>query len=98
MDADATHRVARADALRRQLIDLLTAMPYGDYLRTQHWQRVREDTVRRAGRTCQLCNAEGPLEVHHRTYVRRGEERPDDLVALCAYCHEVFHEVQEEPA
>ena len=28
------------------------------------------------------------LEVHHLTYERVGNERDDDLVALCCYCHE----------
>lgn len=28
------------------------------------------------------------LEVHHRTYARRGYERDSDLVALCWGCHE----------
>lgn len=28
------------------------------------------------------------LEVHHRTYERRGRERDSDLVALCWACHE----------
>lgn len=28
------------------------------------------------------------LEVHHRTYERLGNERPEDLVALCWCCHD----------
>lgn len=28
------------------------------------------------------------LEVHHRTYERRGHERDSDLIALCWGCHE----------
>lgn len=30
------------------------------------------------------------LEVHHRTYVRRGKELDDDLVALCHTCHDTI--------
>jgi len=93
MSRDPDHDpVAQADRLRAELIALLRSLPYADYLRTSHWQAVRALAVRRALRTCQLCDAEGSLEIHHRTYVRLGEERPEDLVAVCRPCHEVFEE------
>lgn len=69
----------------------LRTMPYDAYLRTDHWQRVRKAAIERADHRCQLCNAKAKLEVHHRTYERRGCERDNDVIALCANCHEEFH-------
>lgn len=66
-------------------------MNYADYLRTTHWKKVRDAAVKRANHRCQLCYSNGPLEVHHRTYLRRGRERSSDVIALCDDCHEIFH-------
>ncbi len=71
----------------------LRALPYGEYLQTPHWKRKREDKLRAVGRRCQVCNqGPGPLDVHHRTYERLGEELDLDLTALCRSCHHLFHE------
>jgi hypothetical protein len=32
------------------------------------------------------------LNVHHRDYSRRGEERAADVIVLCHTCHETFHD------
>jgi 5-methylcytosine-specific restriction endonuclease McrA len=70
----------------------LRAMPYEQYLQTPHWKRMREDELRAAGRRCQLCNRGSRiLDVHHRTYERRGEELDEDLIVLCRECHDNFH-------
>jgi hypothetical protein len=46
----------------------------------------------KAGFRCQVCNAYGvQLNVHHRTYERRGAEWDTDLIVLCHDCHEIFH-------
>lgn len=70
---------------------LLKAMPYQDYLKTDYWQRVRKEVLRRANYRCQVCNASTLLEVHHRTYENRGQEREADVIALCGDCHSKFH-------
>ena len=66
-------------------------MDYFEYLRTPHWQRVRADALKRHGHRCAVCDSKGPLEVHHRTYVRKGHELPNDVIALCNPCHDNFH-------
>jgi hypothetical protein len=77
---------------RRWLLEL-RAMPYKEYLQTPHWKRRREDKLRVAGRSCQLCNRSSVvLNVHHRTYERLGEELDGDLIVLCRACHSTFHE------
>ncbi len=69
----------------------LRRLPYAEYLRTAHWQRIRSLALEAAGRACELCSATESLEVHHRTYERLGFERPDDVIALCRDCHGDHH-------
>lgn len=70
----------------------LRAMPYKDYLQTEHWHEVRTSALRRADYRCQLCNQGGTLDVHHRTYERRGQEAVGDVTVLCRKCHEKHHD------
>ncbi len=70
----------------------LRALPYKEYLQTPHWKRKRNEKLRAAGYRCQMCNRRArPLEVHHRTYERRGEELDTDLTVVCRSCHTNFH-------
>lgn len=62
------------------------------YLRSDHWRATRLAALERAGNRCQVCNADKRLDVHHRTYERIGNERPEDLTVLCRGCHELYHE------
>ena len=71
----------------------LRALAYVDYLKTPHWQRVREAALEHADYRCQLCGAQDrTLEVHHNNYERLGCERPSDVIALCDPCHGYHHE------
>lgn len=69
-----------------------TTMRYRDYLQTDEWQVRRAAALRNADNRCQVCNSGGRLNVHHRTYERRGIELESDLTVLCADCHELFHQ------
>lgn len=80
------HRLNRQQRQKR-----LAIMPYREYLATPEWAEKRKQALARAGHRCQLCNGRERLEVHHRTYDRRGAERPDDLVTLCRSCHARHH-------
>lgn len=81
-----------ADALLHALHVLLKTMPYEDYLQTEWWKGVRRMALRRADNSCQLCNAKNvQLDVHHRTYERRGCERREDVIVLCRECHSKHH-------
>jgi hypothetical protein len=82
-----------ADQLHDAWLAAARAMPYAQYLRTDWWLRFRADALRRAGGACQLCGADGLLEVHHKTYQRLGCERPEDVICVCPACHEVIHEL-----
>jgi 5-methylcytosine-specific restriction endonuclease McrA len=71
-------------------------MPYDDYLQTREWKDLRNAKMEEAGHRCQVCNAIGLLEVHHRTYERRGYELIGDLCVLCVDCHEKFHDIDAD--
>ncbi len=71
---------------------LLGTMPYRDYLQTPEWQETRKAALRRARYCCQACSSTFRLNVHHRTYARRGQELNSDLIVLCAGCHQLFHD------
>jgi len=84
-----TERI-QVERLRRS--EELRAMPYKEYLQTPEWASMRIRMLKRAGFRCQLCNREGKLNVHHRTYERRGNEDYADLIVLCGNCHAKFHD------
>ena len=69
----------------------LRAMPYEEYLQTPEWGERRDFMLQQAGNRCQVCNSPEDLNVHHRTYERRGNEEHGDLTVLCQSCHAWFH-------
>lgn len=82
-----------------------SALPYRDYLLTEHWWRVSEERKYIDGNRCAKCGSTDRLEVHHLRYVDefggslRGHEDPKlDLITLCRSCHEkVSQPVPEGP-
>jgi 5-methylcytosine-specific restriction endonuclease McrA len=79
--------------LANKKIRELRALPYKDYLQTDHWKSIKTAILQTYGFRCQICNGDGPLHVHHRTYERLGAEDSKDLTVLCKSCHEKFHGV-----
>jgi 5-methylcytosine-specific restriction endonuclease McrA len=70
----------------------LKRMPFSEYRLTPEWQSKRTQMLCRAGYRCQICGKHDTLlDVHHNSYERYGDERPEDLVVLCRRCHEHFH-------
>lgn len=79
----------------------LRRMPYDEYLKTDHWRRVRTAMLiahrgRCQGNICWQMDSywfdEKWLHVHHMTYKNRGNERYADLRLVCKECHEHIHE------
>src|SRR5574341_2115 len=61
------------------------------YLNSPHWQKIKEKF---RGRGCEkkvgwfsVCG-EKPIDVHHKTYERIGNERLSDLIPLCRKHHD----------
>lgn len=67
-------------------------MNYNEYIKSNEWDKKRRERLSHDGYTCQQCGATGqPLDVHHLTYDRLGDERISDLVSLCRPCHKAEH-------
>ncbi len=81
----------KREAIQRTSLEEFKTMPYYDYLQTPEWQKTRNRALRRANYRCQVCNGNENLHVHHRTYVNRGNEKPEDLIVLCKDCHQIYH-------
>lgn len=64
---------------------------YREYIRSPEWRAKADAAKERAGHRCQLCNSDGQLDAHHRTYKRLGNEEPEDITVLCRDCHAKFH-------
>lgn len=66
-------------------------LPYAAYIRSDHWLAVKKRY--RASKLPQTCLACGgtPVDLHHRTYNRLGQEWLTDLVPLCREHHNQVH-------
>ncbi len=64
---------------------------YKEYLDSEDWKKLKSKIIKRDGGVCQGCFESRPLDVHHLTYDRIGEELGTDLVSLCRYCHDKIH-------
>lgn len=87
------HRID--SACRDARLKHLRIMPYREYLQTPEWAQKRAEALKRARHRCQTCAGVDRLQVHHRTYARRGAELAADLIALCDDCHGTFHKGRE---
>jgi len=77
--------------MRPARLKQLQKMPYGDYLESPEWDAVRKRAYALAEYRCQLCNKDGELHTHHRSYDRIGCEKDCDVIVLCKRCHGKFH-------
>ncbi|MBK7380736.1 MAG: hypothetical protein IPJ03_17400 [Ignavibacteriales bacterium] len=65
---------------------------YREYLESPEWQEKRKVKLKQANNKCQVCNSSKNLHIHHRTYERIFNEKPEDLTVLCSDCHQLFHQ------
>lgn len=85
------------EALYAACIAALKAMPYKDYIKTDHWQHFRKEALKHFNATCQLCGAnDTTLDVHHKTYINRGRETFNDVIVLCRHCHDLYHHNKDQ--
>lgn len=91
-DVESAFEQFRTQCTHRFYVKRLREMPYQQYLQSAHWKQIRLQALDEAGHRCQLCNSPQQLNVHHRTYERRGEELLGDLTVLCRSCHSRFHQ------
>jgi replicative DNA helicase len=74
-------------------LEELKTMDYVAYLQTDEWYKTRAIALKKSGYRCSKCSNRDDIElhVHHKTYIRRGEERQSDLIVLCSDCHKALH-------
>ena len=63
---------------------------YNGYLQSPEWKALRGVILRQSGYRCQICNGEGNLSVHHRTYELGDSEDGHNLIVLCDECHKLY--------
>lgn len=66
---------------------------YAQYLKTNHWARVKAGYTTRHPRICQMCGATQYIALHHIVYDHIGHEQDRDMVWLCRTCHKALHAV-----
>ena len=65
---------------------------YNEYLRSPEWLGKRQSVLERENYLCQGCRRNRATQAHHTTYRHQGEEFLFELIALCASCHERYHQ------
>lgn len=71
----------------------MTNSEYTEYLRSEEWQKKREQRIQIDNSTCAFCGrkVEHPV-IHHLNYRNIGNEDPwTDLVCTCDDCHIMIH-------
>lgn len=64
---------------------------YADYLKSDHWQYIRQQKWLHHKYECRICNDNSKLAPHHRGYEDIGRENIKDLPYLCRQCHHDVH-------
>jgi len=64
---------------------------YEAYLKSDHWRNLKAQKKAIVGRTCEVCNSNRTIHVHHINYRNLTDCTPDDLAVLCASCHDALH-------
>lgn len=68
---------------------------YRKYLVTTHWREFRQRYISGWDGCCFVCGCRPkPVEIHHKTYDRIGNENLDDVVGLCQKCHSKVHKMK----
>ena len=67
---------------------------YKRYIQSKGWYQKRKQRLKIDNYKCQGENCKGDdsvLHVHHKTYIRLGNESMSDLITLCRTCHVNLH-------
>lgn len=64
---------------------------YDDYLNSSKWRAFRLEALNHFGNRCGLCDADGTLDLHHKTYKNFMNETFADVIPLCRKCHKRHH-------
>jgi len=65
---------------------------YRKYLQSSEWIELKIDLFEKRGKKCEKCDSKYNIQVHHLTYRNVFNEEPEDLIILCAKCHQKEHD------
>ena len=66
--------------------------PEAHRLDPESYEKLRQAVLRRDGWRCQQCGRTTNLHVHHILFRGRlGSDSMENLITLCALCHEGYH-------
>ena len=68
------------------------------FLASPRWKVTRARYFSRNPRRCRACRSTVGIELHHRHYKTRGQERDADLTPLCHDCHAAAHQLSRTKA
>ena len=74
--------------------DNYSSMTLEEYYETERWKEKAKECRCQADHRCRICDSDGLLHAHHRTYDRLKNELPNDLTAVCKPCHIVITAMQ----
>jgi hypothetical protein len=66
---------------------------YGEFLKSDGWQRTKE-RFRESQMPQECICGDDDVHFHHLTYERLGRERLSDLMPLCRRCHQMVHALE----
>jgi len=65
---------------------------YNQYLKSVEWKMISKAVRQRAKGICEKCKQKPCQHVHHLTYRNVGNEKSQDLIAVCRKCHSDLHD------
>ena len=72
-----------------------TREEYREYLKSEEWAELRSEVRHERGNRCEFCGRPAGMVIlhcHHMTYERFGGERKSDLLILCEFHHNFYHQ------
>ena len=74
----------------------MTKSEYAQYLKSVHWEKIKEEYKKSDLFTGKCYTCEKDLKTchfHHQTYKRLGNERLTDIISICSKCHYYIHKL-----
>lgn len=91
-DGSAKKPYFMPDEKQRPLMARVTPEMKAAYYKLDHWMKRKYARQDRDGGACVLCLSSDDLRCHHVSYGRLFNEPLEDLLTLCAECHDRVHE------
>lgn len=105
---DTNHKISQPEKSYKRLINqknidwdkvkeyIAKEITYHDFLSTLYWKVISAYVKHINSFRCSNCGKEDNLHVHHLHYLNHGDElhNLDDLICLCAECHEKEHNIK----